>query len=562
MAAVAVFVCLSSQAQTYKSVREKENMLMDAVSAYDNGNTALSGRLLEGIVASDPDNDAAHYYLGLVAVRNYNLETAEKELRKAASIDPSNFWYRYRLAAVYSTTRRPELAEAMYRDLLKDFPKKSDIYYNLMDLHLSEGRLEDALATLSQIETVFGKNEMTVMARFEIMNRMEKPREAYEMLEAYNREYSSPQVIALLGDYQMSMYNDSTAIALYDEALDIAPDYAPALLGKAEAYRITRKYDDYFKTMEIFVTNRDLSPKGKADYLNEIVRRSDPNFLKAFRPQMDCLIKAGIGTHPGDSSLMTAAGIYYYGTDRPDEACAAFRENMKNWPESISAAASYVELLAYTDRWEELVREADAAAERFPSEKAFLEYEVLGGYNLKDYDLVLSLCRKIVDLNPSDTSAVLSSYSTMGDVYHLKGDNARAYKAYDKALKINPDHCPVLNNYAYWLSMEGRKLKKAFSMSRKTVEQEPDNPTYLDTFGWILYLQGKPAEAKPYFKHAMLYGGKDSVVILDHYAEVLYALGEYDTAFIYWDQALTKDKEGEVAGLEKKIRERKAARKK
>lgn len=556
-------VCIHAQAQTYKSAREHENRLMDAVSAYDSGDTSRAGILLEGITEADPDNDAAHYYLGLVAVRKADLETAEKEFRKAVAIDSTNFWYRHRLASVYSATRRPELSESIYRGLLRDFPKKSDIYYNLMDLYLSEGRLDDALATLSQIETVFGKNEMTVMARFEIMNRQERPREAYEMLETYNREYSSPRVLALLGDYQMSMYNDSTAVALYDEALDIAPDYAPALLGKAEAYRITRKYDLYFKTMEGFVTDRDISSKGKADYLSEIIRRSDPNFLKAFQPQMDSLVACGIATHPGDSSMMTLSGIYYYGTGRMDEACEAFRTNMLNWPESLPAAASYIEFLAYADRWKELVSEAGKAAEKFPEEKAFLEYSVLAGYNLKDYGLVLSLCQKIIDRNPSDSAAVLSSYSTMGDTYHLQGDNAKAYKAYDKALKINPEHCPVLNNYAYWLSLDGKKLKKAYSMSRKTVEKEPDNPTYLDTFGWILFLQGKPLEAKPFFKHAMLYGGKDSAVILDHYAEVLYALGEYDMAFIYWDQAVAKDKgEDRIEGLEEKIRERKASRKK
>ena len=359
------------------------------------------------------------------------------------------------------------------------------------------------------------------------------------------------------------MYNDSTAVSLYDEALDIAPGYAPALLGKAEAYRITRKYDQYFRTMEKFVTDRDISSKGKADYLKEVIRRSDPNFLKAFRPQMDSLVASGVATHPKDSSMMTLSGLYYYGTERVDKACEEFRKNMLNWPENISATASYIEVLAYANRWEELVSEAEKASEKFPEEKAFLEYSVLAGYNLKDYSLVLSLCQRIIDRYPSDSAAVLSSYSTMGDAYHLQGDNAKAYKAYDRALKVNPEHCPVLNNYAYWLSMEGKKLKKAYTMSRKTVEKEPDNPTYLDTFGWILYLQGKPLEAKPFFKHAMLYGGKDSAVILDHYAEVLYALGEYDMAFIYWDQALAKDKDGEkIEGLAEKIRERKASRKK
>jgi predicted Zn-dependent protease len=96
-------------------------------------------------------------------------------------------------------------------------------------------------------------------------------------------------------------------------------------------------------------------------------------------------------------------------------------------------------------------------------------------------------------------------------------------------------------------------------MSKKTVEAEPDNSTYLDTFGWILYLQGKALEAKPFFKRAMLYGGKESPVVMDHYAEVLYALGEHDLAFVYWDMAKRKNN-GEVPGLEEKIRARKTTK--
>ena len=125
-------------------------------------------------------------------------------------------------------------------------------------------------------------------------------------------------------------------------------------------------------------------------------------------------------------------------------------------------------------------------------------------------------------------------------------------------MKINPDYVYVLNNYAYYLCMEGKKLKKAYAMSKKTIEAEPNNSTYLDTIGWILYLQGKADEAKPYFKQAMLYGAKDSAVCLDHYAEVLYALGEYDMAFVYWNLAKQKNN-GDIPDLEQKVEAKRKA---
>jgi len=306
------------------------------------------------------------------------------------------------------------------------------------------------------------------------------------------------------------------------------------------------------------VADPQTPPVAKSDYLMAVVQRTEPKFLTSFRPQIDSVINSALQMHPKDSMLLQTAAIYYYSTDRKGEAKKYFRTNMQTWPESFSAAASYVEFLMYAEEWEELSDEGRAAFEKFPQETAFLEMASVGDYNLKAYDKVLDICNRVLEAAPADSSKTLRAWSTMGDIYHQLGDNKKAYKAYDKALKINPDYIYVLNNYAYYLSVEGKNLKKAYNMSKRTIEAEPDNATYLDTFGWILYLQGKPLEAKPFFKHAMLYGGKDSVVIMDHYAEVLYALKEYDLALVYWNMALNKNN-GDVPDLEARVKQRKQA---
>lgn len=547
-----------SGAQSFKAERALENQIIDAVSDFDAGRYAEAKERLETLVAVDPDNDAAYYYLGMTALMQNDLELAETGFETAVQLDSSNFWYRHRLAGVYAMTDRKELTVEIYNGLLKDFPKKSDLYYSLIELYLSMGRMEDALSTLDQIDTVFGRSDVSVMTRFDILRRLGRMEEAYQVLEAYNREYSSPQVLAMLGDYRMSMYEDSTALAYYDEALDIAPDYAPALLGKAEVFRITRRYEDYFRTINVFIKDKDIPAEGKCDYLKALVQHSDPNFLTRFQPSLDSVMTSFRSVHPGDSLVTALAGIYYYGTGRTDKAKDCFRENVEQWPESLGAAANYAEALMYMGEWEELSAYTKDAYGRFPDELAFLEMSTLADYNLKAYDDVIATCSRIISVAPDDSARVLTAYTTLGDIYYHLGEKAKAYRSYDEALKVNPEYLTVLNNYAYFLSLDGRKLKKAYSMSRITVEKEPDNATYLDTFGWILYLQGRSEEAKPYFKHAMLYGGKESAVTMDHYAEVLFDLKEYSLAFVYWNQALAKDTEGEIPGLEEKIRQRKA----
>lgn len=492
----------------------------------------------------------------MIAAYENDTELAETYFQAAAALDSGNFWYRYRLAKLYSLTGRQELAVDMYEKMLKDFPKEKDVYFELVEMYASQQEYQKALDTIAEIEEVIGVTETLAMYRFNILRIMDRHEEAYESLKKYNSRYSSPYVLSTLADYEMSMYNDSTALAYYDEALSLASDYAPALLGKAETYRVTRRYDEYFDVLYEYIDGQGAPMEAKAEYLMAVLQRTDPKFIRSFRPQLDVAVFKAVEAHPKDSVALQTAAIYFYSTERQDQAKVFFKENTETYPDSFGAAADYVEFLMYSDQWEELSQEGRKAYERFPKETTFLEMASVGDYNLGDYCKVLEICEKVLEVAPADSSKTLRAWSTMGDVYYKLGDSKKAFKAYGKALKVNPDYVYVLNNYAYYLSVEGRKLKKACEMSYKTVIAEPDNATYLDTYAWILHLQGKDDAAKLFFKKAMLYGGKESAVILDHYAEVLYALKEYDVAFIYWNMALQKD-DGDVPGLKEKVLARK-----
>lgn len=536
--------------------RSYENLVITGVDLYSKGDYSAAKAVLKNVVENDPSNDAALYYMAMIAAYENDTELAETYFQAAAALDSGNFWYRYRLAKLYSLTGRQELAVDMYEKMLKDFPKEKDVYFELVEMYASQQEYQKALDTIAEIEEVIGVTETLAMYRFNILRIMDRHEEAYESLKKYNSRYSSPYVLSTLADYEMSMYNDSTALAYYDEALSLASDYAPALLGKAETYRVTRRYDEYFDVLYEYIGGQGAPMEAKAEYLMAVLQRTDPKFIRSFRPQLDVAVFKAVEAHPKDSVALQTAAIYFYSTERHDQAKVFFKENTETYPDSFGAAADYVEFLMYSDQWEELSQEGRKAYERFPKETTFLEMASVGDYNLGDYGKVLEICEKVLEVAPADSSKTLRAWSTMGDVYYKLGDSKKAFKAYGKALKVNPDYVYVLNNYAYYLSVEGRKLKKACDMSYKTVIAEPDNATYLDTYAWILHLQGKDDAAKLFFKKAMLYGGKESAVILDHYAEVLYALKEYDVAFIYWNMALQKD-DGDLPGLKEKVLARK-----
>ena len=129
------------------------------------------------------------------------------------------------------------------------------------------------------------------------------------------------------------------------------------------------------------------------------------------------------------------------------------------------------------------------------------------------------------------------------------------YADYDSTLVYDPENIPVLNNYAYFMSVENRDLKKALEMSGKTIKAEPLNPTYLDTYAWILFRMKKYEEAKSYMEKALQYMDDENSDLYEHYGDVLFMCGDVDGAVENWHRALQLNSSSAV--LEQKIKERK-----
>ncbi|MBO7110748.1 MAG: tetratricopeptide repeat protein [Bacteroidaceae bacterium] len=146
-------------------------------------------------------------------------------------------------------------------------------------------------------------------------------------------------------------------------------------------------------------------------------------------------------------------------------------------------------------------------------------------------------------------------YNLRGDFYHTLGDRPRMYADYDSTIIYDPDNINVLNNYAYYLSVEGRDLKKALDMSAKTLEAEPMNATYLDTYAWILFKMKRYSDALGYMEKALRYLDADNPEIYEHYGDVLYMCGEKEKALENWHKAVQFNSTSPT--LDQKIRQQK-----
>lgn len=129
-------------------------------------------------------------------------------------------------------------------------------------------------------------------------------------------------------------------------------------------------------------------------------------------------------------------------------------------------------------------------------------------------------------------------YGTLGDTYE-EHNRKRSYEYYDKALELNEDNADVLNNYAYYLALEGKELEKAEHLALRGLKVRKDNANLLDTYAWVLYLRGNYSLANLYIRKAIDSSQDDvSATLLDHYGDILRAEGKVGEAKEQWQKAI------------------------
>lgn len=529
---------------------EIENQILEAVHKYNKRELDEAREILVNVIEKDATNDAAWYYLAMASRFDEDMETSIEALKQAVAIDPDNFWYRYRLAALYQYADNLDATIEIYEGLMDDFPKKSHLYAEMADLYSNNADYEKALQVTQEMVNIFGMSEELALFQYRMAYLSGDQEGAIEYLRKYNEQYSSPKVLYLLADAEA---DDSIALAYYDEALRLDSSFSPALFGKAEICRVTHQFDEYFPILYRYLKAEDVNADDKAKYLLNVIEVGQTQFISSYAEQLDVAMEILAELYPDSTSINNLRGWYAYYMMRDDEALAMFRESVRIDPEDPQTYIDLLEYLSLVENWQEISVVAREAYYVYPECTPFMKMACQADYYLGDYTRMLEGYEILLqNLEDGEEDEKVEILTIMGEIYYMLGRKKEAFNSYDMALDIYPDYPPVLNNYAYYLSLEKRNLKKAYEMSRRSVELEPDDATYLDTLAWILFLQGKPQDAKPLLKKAMLHGGKENPEILDHYAEVLFELKEYDMAFVYWNLALQKDN-GEVPGLKEKV---------
>lgn len=536
---LAVFVAVSCGYRTQGMTNEAELLFHRGMQAFYKGDVQSAEAVFKRVVTQNKDNDAAWYHLSQIAAFHNKWNQAEQHIRKAIVLEPDNYWYHLHHVKLLMAAGEYEKAGDLYEQLWEKYPSKTELLYDRIALLMNNRQNKEALDWLDTLEHRSGVTESVLLLRFNLLAEDDKAA-AESLLRMYAKEYPSARILSVLGDVEASAGNIDSAGVYYRKTLELDPSFIPAVFGLAETHRLKRQFDLFFENINVFLAYPDIDVRMKTDYLEQILETR--GFVATFQPQVDTMFLSTREAHPADSTLAYMYTGYLISTQRPEEAIETVTNNIVYYPADYNAWHQALGILYYLKEWPQLCEYGMLALEVFPDDVTFGSLYGLALWQTKDTDGAIDRFERILSgLKKRDVDNRVQTLSLLGDLYYERGDIRSAYKMYEQVLRLDKENLPVLNNYAYFLSLEEKNLERALAMSKVTIDKEPKNSTYLDTYGWILHKLGRTDEAKAVIRQALAYGGKESAEILNHYGDILHALNEPLMAIVYWQQAYDLD---------------------
>lgn len=487
------------------------------------------------------------------------LDNREKSIdlvRKAVGYSPDNYYYNMVFADLAKSMNLNEEVIEVYNNMLKLHPERVDLFFELSNVYSSMGELNKAIEALDSLQKYTGASDAIAINKFRYYNLAGEKQKAFSEIESVvEKNPENIQYILMVGELYLDDLQNDKALAYFERASEIDPESPALILSMVKYYEKTGNKEASIEELQKAITNTKMDVDTKLQLLGRYVAllnqgRQD---LNAAQPLFHSLFEQ----HPNDSRINLIYGDLLLMQSKQKEALSQFEIYVKNHPDDPTGYEQMLRIvLPDTAATEKVVEISEMGIKNIPDAPQFYFYLALIKAQQKKYKESLQIFEQGLE-NAEFRNPMIESdfYGQMGDINYMMKNEKTAFDLYEKALAINPQNLPVLNNYSYYLSLKRQNLDKAEKMSGLTVKAEPTNATYLDTYGWVLFEQGAYTMAKIYIEKAIEYGGDDiSSEVWEHYGDVLAVTGDMEKALEQWKKA--RETGGTSKNLKKKIKKK------
>jgi len=524
---------------------------LEALKAKHSGNYDAAFELLTYCKELNDEDPAVLYELAMLQQKMNDNPASFMNLKKAASLDFTNYWYQVQLAELSEKMHLFETAIETYESMVRNFPEKPELNYDLASAYAQSGDTEDAIKALDRLEEIIGVNETISMQKYRLYTFINKEKEAYEEIDHLVKKFPYElKYVVLLGDLYLQSEKPKEAYRYYQKALNIDPDNAYLAVSLANYYEAVNDKDAAKEQMSKVLMNSKIGIEEKVVYLGHYLQQNVKDSTDVVSAEV-MLVKL-IEENPQDVDLHTMYGSLLLSQNKHDEAKSEFEIVVGLAPDDRDIWMQLISLEGREKQYESMVSLTERALEQLPETPEFYFYKGIAYYQLEDYEYAIKAFEEGLAFIPKEDVGMLANfYGQIGDISFKANKKEKAFDAYDKALELDDRNILILNNYAYFLAVEKKNLDKAEKMSAITVKLDPSNSTYLDTYAWVFFMKGDYTLAKFYLESAMNNGGKENGEILEHYGDVLFKEGKPEEAVEYWKKAVEAGYESDI--LKRKI---------
>ncbi len=490
------------------------------------GELDAARRGLQRAVITDPKSSDVHATLAKLHLREGDAVKAGEALKAAAEHAGPRSPATGRYAEFLFRTKGAKEAQDYLDGLLRQAPDYLPLRRLLANIALTEKKLDVAE---SQVKEMLARDRANVEAHLvhaQILLAKGEGKKAVAELEALHKQFPNFGVISLqLARAHLAERNPDQAFAVLEKGVPADPEHFESALALAELLIRRGKSEAAAQLLSGVLQLYPTLPQAQGMFITAL--RAMGRFDDAAK-----LVGEQIKQAPKNPQLHVLLGSIQRQQKKPAEAKVSFESALAVRADFMPAISELIEL-------ELAERQFDAALRRAEEWKARLPASPAGHYfagrvqaaqahwkeaetNLQKalevdaafgpaYDLLLQvyvtsnqLPRAIRQLegtiaqNPKNERAL----NLAALIYTRMKDYGKARETYEKALALQPDSPPVLNNLAYLLGEHLHELDRALELASRARTLAPDIPAFADTLGWIHYRRKDYAAAVPLLQEA------------------------------------------------------------
>lgn len=545
----------------YNTSQRFKYFYLEAINQQNKGNYAAAFDLLNHCQEINP-NAAEVYFMRSAyysMLKNDSLMVADIE--RAAALNPTNTTFMERLGQIYIGMGKFPKAIETYEKIYANTRDRDDVLNILIQLYDRQKDYDNMLRTIDRLESLEGSSEEITLARMRVLAlKGDKEAELAELKSLSEKHPNDMNYHVMMGNWLLQNDRADEALKEYDYVLRMEPDNLMAQMSMLDYYRNVGEDSLANDLQEKMLINEDTPINSKMTLMRKVV--ADNEQEGGDSTQVLDLFHRILAKPQKTTDMHELYAAYMTLKKMPQDSInQALRDALEIAPDNAGVRLELIQAEWSKKNFDEVIRLSRAAQEYNPDEMAFYYFMGLAHFQKDERDEALnSFQRGVAQINESSNKEIVSDfYAIMGDILHEKGREKEAYAAYDSCLQWKPDNIGCLNNYAYYLSEQGKDLQRAEQMSYRTIKAEPQNSTYLDTYAWILFMQERYEESKLYIDQAVQNDSTVSFVILEHAGDIHAKVGEMDKALEFWRKARDNGSDSKV--LIRKIKLRKYLKK-